>query len=151
MGTSRLPGDVLSPALRFPGSSWHWLQESIQAPFWGFKPPFRHLRSDFILQNLVASLPLAAKLSALLELQDKENQVHFGKGEKTQAYSGGELLDVQGGIFLLIPRLILGALWWQGRLSRAGSLRVVSPAALGASSLHLFTWLPCFMVVYVII
>lgn len=71
----------------------------------------------------------------------------------------GGSLDAQGGISLLIPKLVPeGPCGCRGRLSRAHSLRVVSPAAQHwpmlpqePSTLHLFTWLPHFMVVYVII
>lgn len=71
---------------------------------------------------------------------------------------GGGLPDVQGGISFLIPKLIPeGPCGCRGRLSRARSPRVVSPAQCWPllpwepSTLHLFTWLLRFMVVYVII
>lgn len=51
-----------------PTSGVPWQQLTAGEQSGGYKPPFRHLRSDFIPQNLVASPPLAAKPSAPLEL-----------------------------------------------------------------------------------
>lgn len=66
---SQLTKHKLPPAGR--GCPWHQTMLAAgehPSPIWGFKPPFRHLRSDFILQNVVACVPLTAKLLALLEL-----------------------------------------------------------------------------------
>lgn len=67
-----------------PGTGGWLLQESIQAPLWRLRAPFRRLRSGFILRDLAAWVPLAQSCWLSLSSEARGPQSALGKGRKQE-------------------------------------------------------------------